>query len=192
VALGFTPDFFEVRIFDRESKRLLDGRVYRRESAYGNQGVTWKERAEDMRAAILAGENEYLELKQEWNGENPNRFKEAVTAFSNSPGGGVVIFGVKNAPIEILGVSDQWTLDQWGLTLNSAVRDSVSPPPKIEVSQELIPERIIVVQVSSGIKPPYSLKNRGVLVRAGSSNRVPEQYELVELVKRGAAGGTGV
>ena len=185
VSVGFFPEVFEVRVFDSETRRLLDGRTFRRESAYGNQGVAWKERADDLRAAILSGEGEYLEFKQDWNGENPRRFKEAVTAFCNSPIGGTIIFGIKNDPIEILGVPDQWNLDKWALTLNSAARDSIYPAPRIAISEEHLPERVIVVQVEPGGKPPYSLRNRGVLIRAGSSNRVPEQHELVELVRRG-------
>ena len=83
--VGFLPEVFEVRVFDRDTRQLLDGRTFRRDSAYGNQGVAWKERADDLRAAILSGEGEYLEFKLDWNGENSRRFKEAVTAFSNSP-----------------------------------------------------------------------------------------------------------
>lgn len=186
-SVGFAPEIFEVRVFDQQTRRLLDGRVFRRDSAYGNQGVAWKERADDLRAAILSGEGEYLEFKQDWNGENPRRFKEAVTAFSNSPVGGTIIFGIKNDPIEILGVPDQWNLDKWTLTLYSSVRDSINPAPKINVTEEFLPERVIIAQIEAGSKTPYSLRNRGVLVRAGSSNRVPEQHELVELVKRGSS-----
>jgi len=185
VSLGFVPDQFDVNVFDEESKRLLDGRSYRKSQTYGSQGVTWREKEEDLRAAILGGENEYLEFKEAWNEDNPRRFKETVTALANSAIGGTIVFGVKNSPIEIAGVREPWNLDQWRLTLSNAIRDSVSPVPNLEISEEKVPERLILVRVAPGDRPPYLLRNRGVLIRTGSNNRVPEPYELVELVKRG-------
>ena len=112
VHVGFVPDIFEVNVFDGESKRLLDGRSFRRGQGYGSQGVTWREKEEDLRAVILGGESEFLEFKEAWNGENPQGFKEAVTALANSPSGGTIVFGVKNSPIEILGVKEPWGLDK--------------------------------------------------------------------------------
>lgn len=188
VTLGFVPDSFHVKIFDGESNRLLDGRSYSRGQTYGTQGVSWKEKEEDLRSAIFAGEGDFLEFKEAWNGENPRRFKECVTALANSISGGTIVFGVKNSPIEIVGVKDEWTLDQWRLTLGNAVRDTITPVPEIAVTEESLPERLILVQVAPGPHPPYLLRNRGVLIRAGPNNRVPEQYELVELVKRGLPG----
>lgn len=184
VKVGFVPELFDVNIYDGPTKRLLDGRSYHRGNVYGTQGVSWKQKSEDLRAVIMGGESEYLEFKQEWNAE-ALRFKEGVTAFANSLSGGAIIFGVKNSPIEIAGVKETWDLDKWKLTLGNAVRDTISPVPEISVSEEFVPERLIVVEVASGNRPPYLLRNRGVLIRAGSNNRVPEQYELVELVKRG-------
>ena len=185
VHTGFVPDLFEVNVFDPDSKRLLDGRSFRRGQVYGSQGVSWREKEEDLRAAILGGEGEFLEFKEAWNGDNPLRFKEAVTALANSTSGGTIVFGVKNSPIEIVGVKEAWNLDEWRVTLGNTVRDSINPIPHIEVSEEQVPERLILVQVAPGDRPPYLLRNRGVLIRTGSNNRVPEQYELVELVKRG-------
>ena len=185
VSVGFVPTQFEVNVYDGESQRLLDGRAFRRGQIYGSQGVSWKEKEEDLRAVILGGESEYIEFKEAWNGENPRRFKEGVTALANSITGGTIVFGVKNSPIEIVGVKEPWNLDEWRLTLGNAVRDSISPVPEIQISEEKVPERLILVQIPPGNRPPYLLRNRGVLIRAGSNNRVPEQYELVELVKRG-------
>lgn len=185
VTIGFVPEQFQVNVFDRDSRRFLDGRSYRRGLVYESQGVTWKEREENLRAMILEGESEYLEFKEAWNGDDPRRFKEAVTALANSTSGGTVVFGVKNSPVEVVGVGGAWNLDQWRRTLTNAVRDSISPVPELQVSEEKVPERLILIQIAPGSRPPYLLRNRGVLIRAGSSNRVPEQYELVELVKRG-------
>jgi hypothetical protein len=191
VQIGFVPDWFQVNVFDGESKRYLDGRSYLRSQAYSNKGISYKEKAEDLRAVILSGESEYLELKEAWNGENPRRFKEGVTALANSPSGGTIVFGVKNSPIEIVGVRESWELDEWRLTLSNAVRDSINPIPEIVITEEKVPERLILVQITPGSSPPYVLRNRGVLIRAGSNNRVPEQYELVELVKRGLSARSG-
>ena len=114
--------------------------------------------------------------------------RTAVT-FANGAGG-KIIFGVKDSPRQIVGISDD-QLFKTEERIANCIFDLCTPSivPEIYI-QSAEGKSLLVVEIYPGSQKPYGLKKPGrpneVYIRAGASNRraSPETIEALERQRR--------
>lgn len=122
----------------------------------------------------LQPESRRLEFKEGW----PGGDKIARTAFANGAGGRIV-FGVRNNPREIIGLSDKALFDLEERVSNH-IYDMCAPAIVPEVFiQDVDGRALLVVEIYPGPQKPYHLETAGrtdgTYVRVGSVNRKASQ-----------------
>lgn len=130
----------------------------------------------------LQPESRRLEFKEAW--PKGDHIARTVVAFANGAGGKIV-FGVKNEPREIIGISDD---ELFALEERAAnhIFDHCTPTiiPDIYI-QNVDGKPLLVVEIFSGSQKPYYLKNKGkhkgTYVRIGSVNRLASEETLISL-----------
>ena len=110
---------------------------------------------------LISRENSRLEFKQSFNWSNRAKYGKALAAFANADGG-FIVFGVRDAPRELVGVNEHFeSLDLADMSeyLNSAY----APELEFEVFVTQLSEiRLGVVYVAPAReRPVVSLKNDG-------------------------------
>lgn len=140
-------------------------------------------------------EGRFLEYKS----ESGPKFLEAVASFSNSPGGGLIILGVKDdadgLPQDLCGFPGG--KGEAETNIRNRVISCVDPTPSFSVRCGPIPESqaiVAIVRVEEGVNPPYMLSRQQanrIYVRDGASKREANRFELLALVERGQTGLAG-
>lgn len=130
----------------------------------------------------LQPESRRLEFKQAWSGGN--KITRTAIAFANGAGGRM-IFGVRNEPREILGLSDKELFDLEERVSNH-IYDTCVPAIVPEVFiQDVDGRALLVVEIYPGPQKPYHLKRagrtEGTYVRVGSVNRKASQDVIASL-----------
>ena len=141
-------------------------------------GTLFWERAESRR----------LEFKESWPGGD--KIARTAVAFANGAGGKIV-FGVRNEPRLILGISDTVLFRLEEQAINHIV-DRCAPAIVPEVYIQNVDGRsLLVVEIFPGSRKPYHLKARGpgdgTYVRLGSVNR-KASAEVVAALERESSG----
>jgi len=131
----------------------------------------------NLKELIAKGENKNLEFKSKI--KEPERFVRAVVAFANTKGGRIIL-GVDENNGKYVSVTEPDKSKESIMNFIAQYCD-----PKIDVnfqySQEL---KILVVEVPEGNEKPYHLKDEGVFVRHGATNRHASRSESDNLLKR--------
>lgn len=172
------PNLYLVYLFSKRTGEILDYRRF---------GIGWSGMSRDIfvesspqsiEQMILAGENKQVEFKlvipKNW-----SEFAETAVSMSNGKGG-TILLGIGDDG-QVVGVQDPKISD----SIHDALRNLCEPAiePKIEV--QVVREKPIgVIQVAEGDSKPYVLKNKGVLVRFGATDRLATREEIIDLVKR--------
>lgn len=121
---------------------------------------------------IAKGENENVEFKRELNNAE---FLETVVAFANT-GGGTIFLGVDNN-CRIKGFNEDVKAK-----IVDLISDHCDPSIEVHVDSVLVNNiPIILVKVAEGTNRPYTLKDRGIFVRRGSSDRLIKRTELDDI-----------
>lgn len=136
---------------------------------------------------IAGGESDKLELKRELPARDKKVLKTMV-AFANG-GGGKVIFGVDDAHLEIIGVSDE---------NRARIQDAVTDMISDSCTPQIIPifswqvvegKSLFVVEIPASPLCPYYIKSegleKGVYVRVGATTRSAGPEMLRELQLKG-------
>lgn len=126
---------------------------------------------------INKGENVNVEFKRAFDKERARiRFLRTVVAFANTKGGTIFI-GVDD-DCRIIGFRE----DAKART-EDLIADNCDPPIEVQIDSELIVQGkpITLVKVPEGKNKPYTLKDRGIFVRRGSSNRQMKRTELDDI-----------
>jgi len=170
---GF-PERLVVAIMSR-SGEVIDDRNYFSGSTW-QDGVEFELSPADLEQVVLAGESETLEFKR----EIPKRREDiaiSVVAMTNRRGGRILI-GVDEETAIIVG----YQADKPEETVRSILRDNCDPPvePRIDVIP-VADKRVVSITVSEGVDKPYGVKNKGVYIRSGSTNRIATRYELDQM-----------
>src|SRR6056297_4015047 len=127
-------------------------------------------------------ESRRLEFKEGW--PSGDSIAQTAVAFANGAGGEIV-FGVREEPREIVGISDA---DVFALEEKIAnhIFDLVHPTivPEIYI-QNAEGKNLLVVEIYPGYQKPYYLKkngkHNGTIIRVGSVNRVAGEETLIAL-----------
>lgn len=108
------------------------------------------ERADDMtKEEIFAGESESLEFKVDVSPKTISWMK-TIVAFANGNGGRIV-FGVSDAPVEIVGF-DGAEIFQKIDAITNAIVDSCEPKIYPRVTTQIVDgKNIIIVEISAGM-----------------------------------------
>jgi Putative DNA-binding domain len=164
------PDRLMVALMSPDGE-VIDDRNYLAWSTW-TDGIEFELSPSDLEQVVLAGESETLEFKREL----PKRREDiaiSVVAMTNRRGGRILI-----------GVDDEANIvgyegDKAEETIRSILRENCDPPvePKIDITT-VNTKKVVSIIVLDGSDKPYMVKNRGIYVRSGSTNRIATRYEL--------------
>ncbi len=165
------PEEVDAIVISLHDNNTIDRKRVRLGASAAQEGVVFEKTEDWLMQMIEGGENKTVEFKQDL--DKSNNYLKSVVAFANTIGG-VMIIGVSDDGM-ILG----WKGDTEEL-LNARIEELCYPPIDIVVTEDIPLEgkSITLVEVSEGKKKPYIMKDKGILVRRGSSSRQIKRIEL--------------
>lgn len=118
---------------------------------------------------------------------SPNNAKlsQHISAFSNLPGGGFIVFGIKNNTREVVGIS---TTEANSIVdkLASLCRDGVEPLVSIDYSVEKFQEKdVLIIYIRESAVKPVFLHGKTVedsFIRSGGSTRKASRQDVGALM----------
>lgn len=179
VYIEFIPDRLGLYVLKNDGE-ILDFRRSYLKWPSPSKDVVIELKESDVIELIKQGENQRVEFKRELNKEK-ERFAMTAVAFANSEGG-AILFGVDDNA-NIVGVKEEKIEE----TITNILESHCDPPIEPEINRVMINgNSIVIVRINKGNKKPYILKQKGVYVRRGKTNRTPSKIELDEFyeVKR--------
>ena len=174
IPIGFSPDIIDFYLLSKETGEQLDFRRYniRWPSFSLSQDIIIDIPLENIRQLIKNGENDKVEFKREI-GDDKSEFVETVVSFANGQGG-TILLGIDDRA-NIVGINDSNLEDR----IMKILRHNCEPPILPKMKLYLINEKkILIIQVNEGENKPYTVRDKGVYVRAGSTDRIATRYEL--------------
>jgi len=177
VFVGFRSERAYIALISKSNNEMLDKRqIY--SSWRLPKGVIIDIPEFEIKQLIEQGESNTLEFKRqiEVRQGDVDEFVESMVAFANTKGG-IILLGVDD-DTTIHGLSDKDSEER----IRSIVRSHCIPEPKYEFMKRSLGEKeILVIKVEEGSDKPYTVWQRGVFIRAGSSDRTAERNELDEI-----------
>lgn len=174
IPVGFVPDFWQVHILSKDKGEPLDFRKVHASWSSLPPGVVVEIGPAEIEEVLSRGENDQVEFKQEIS-KKLEEFLETVVAFANTRGGSIIVGVDDNG--KIVGVYEQ--------KFEERVQDllrACEPSPDVSVERKELQEKTIyVVRVAEGKEKPYNLRNKGFLVRAGSTDRLASRIEMDQM-----------
>jgi hypothetical protein len=172
IDLEFAPLFYLVYLLSTKTGEVLDYRRFDVRWQTLSKDIEFERTQENTEIIIQQGENELVEFKQEFT-KNREEFVETAVAMSNAKGGTIFV-GVSNNG-SITGVTNQSTED----SILQSIRELSDPSilPKVD-RIDIQGKEVLAVRIEEGQNKPYTLKNKGVFVRYGSTDRIAKRDEL--------------
>jgi len=170
------PNLYLVYLFSKKTDEVLDYRRFGVGWSGSSQDVLVESSPENIEQLIRSGENKQVEFKlvvpKNW-----SEFAETAVSMSNG-NGGTILLGVDDNG-QVVGVQDPRVSD----SIHDALRNLCEPAiePKIEM-QSLREKTIGMIQIAEGKAKPYILKDKGVYVRFGATDRLASREEIINLV----------
>lgn len=172
VQLGVLPDWWQVYILSNDTGAILDFRRVHAAWRGLPAGVVVDVGPADIEEILKRGENDQVEFKQDLS-KKPEEFLESVVAFANTRGGSILV-GVDDSG-NVTGVYEQKLEER----VQNMIRDNCEPVPEVSIERkEYQAKSIYLVRVPEGDEKPYNLRNRGFLIRAGSTDRLMSRIEM--------------
>lgn len=166
------PFQVEVDILSALDGELIDKRKFDYRYPSREEGIIIENVEAPLLDIIKKGENINVEFKKELSNEE---FLETVVAFANT-GGGTIFLGVDDN-CRIKGFSKD-VKDK----IVNLISDRCDPPVDVQIdSISLQKKPITLVTVPEGKNKPYTLRDRGLFIRRGSSDRQIKRTELDEI-----------
>lgn len=179
IFIGFRPETAYIVLISKSKNEMLDKREFRSNWRLPKDVIIDIPEFE-IKQLIEQGESNTVEFKRQIESRpgDVDEFVESVAAFANS-NGGVILLGVDDNT-EIHGLSDKDSEER----INGIIRSHCIPEPKYECIRRSLGEKeILVIKVEEGSDKPYTVWQKGVFIRAGSSDRIAERYELDEIYR---------
>lgn len=180
--VDFEPDIVSVCILD-ESDNMIDGRDINLRWIDYTQGTKVESPVYQIEELLKRGENENVEFKVKPGDE----FLETIASFANTSGG-TILLGVEDSGRAIGYDEDIGKLRD---KITNRISSNIDPPQikfqlqRIELEDENIEEDrkkvIMMITVFKGENRPYSLRDRGILVRRGATDRWIARADLDEI-----------
>ena len=179
INLSFIPDFMSIYVLKKDGEILDFRRIYLSWPSSPSEDIIIDLKEYDILTMIKQGENQHIEFKQELDNKHKEEFIESVVAFANGKGGAILI-GVDDKS-NVIGFNK----DKIEEHIINIIRSQCDPfiEPELQ-SVEIDDKPIIVVRINEGTNKPYTLRNRGVYVRSGSTDRIASRIELDEFYKK--------
>jgi hypothetical protein len=181
IAIGFKPDSLYFVLLSKVTSEILDSR-----RLYPGwelpKGVVIAIPEYEIIELIRNGETDTVEFKEDIG--KPEELAETVVSFANGKGG-VILLGVNNnANVVGLGQKD------YESTMTNILRSHCEPQKiKYEINKRQLDEKnIMLLRVEEGKDKPYTVREKGVYVRANATDRVATRYELDEFYKEKHSG----
>lgn len=176
INIDFIPDIISVYLLKNDGEVLDFRRSYLKWPS-SSKDVVIEVKEDDVLEMIKQGENQHVEFKKELNKET-ERFAMAAVAFANGEGG-AILFGVDdNGNIEGIKEKIEESIPK---SLRSRCEPSIEPYIKIVTIED---KQIVVVRINEGKNKPYTLRDKGVYIRSGSTNRIANRMELDEFYEK--------
>ena len=173
ISIGFRPERAHIVLVSMSKNEILDQRRFFSTWTLP-KGVIIDIPELEIRRLIEQGETRTVEFKSRI--DDVEEFVESVVAFANTEGG-IILLGVRDDAY-VCGLSEKDNKER----VESIIRSHCIPYPKYECSErQLYDKKILLVRVEEGNDKPYTVRQRGPFVRAGSSDRIAERYELDEI-----------
>ena len=178
IHLSFIPDIMSIYVLKNDGEILDFRRIYLSWPSSPSKDVVIDVKEADVLTMIKQGENQHIEFKKELNNRDKEEFIESVVAFANGEGGAILI-GVDDKS-NIVGFYPDKIEEQ----IINIIRSRCDPFIKPEIKSVKIDDKpIIIVEITKGTNKPYTLRDRGVYVRSGSTDRIASRIELDEFYK---------
>jgi hypothetical protein len=175
IPIGFIPDIISVYLLKNEGEILDFRRIYLNWPGSSSKDVVIDVKEGDILTMIKQGENQYVEFKKELNNKEKEEFAETAVAFANGKGGAILI-GVDDKS-NVVGFYQDKIEEAIINNLKSRCDPFIEPDIKIV---KLDDKPIIVVRINEGTNRPYTLRDKGVYIRSGSTDRIASRIELDE------------
>lgn len=175
IVIGFKPDSFYFALLSKVTGEILDTR-----RLYPGwelpEGVVIDIPEYEIIEFVRSGETDTVEFKEDIG--KPEELAETVVAFANGKGG-IILLGVNdNANVAGLGQKDYESI------ITNILRSHCEPQAKYEMNKRQLDEKnIILLRVEEGKDKPYTVREKGVYVRANATDRVATRYELDEFYR---------
>jgi hypothetical protein len=170
-AEGF-PRHLVLGLLSKYDQTLIDERVFYSGASYMQSEVVLESSEQDIERLVLAGESSELEFKRELPAKR-EVFALGAAAFANSNGGRILV-GIEDNG-EIVGYS----ISNAKETISNILRDYCEPAVEFRFEELVVKGNpVLVVTVPAGKDKPYVVRNKGVYVRSGATNRTATRYEL--------------
>lgn len=174
------PVQVEAHILSAMDGERIDRRRFDYQYPSREEGIIIENIEVQLLDIIDKGENVNVEFKKEVNKAHVQiRFLKTVVAFANTNGGTV-----------FLGVDDNCQITGFKEDVKSKIEDLIAdhcdPPIKVQIDSEVFVQGtpITLVKIPEGTNQPYTLKDRGIFVRRGSSNRQIKRTELDDIYNK--------
>jgi hypothetical protein len=169
------PHDLLVALLSRDGGDLIDRRQFLAGSRYVTPDVLIENPEQDIEQTIEKGESDTVEFKREIP-QKREMIAIGAVALANRRGGQILIGVGDNG--EIVGCRLEKPKD----TITQILRGHCDPPIEAFVEQVNIRDLpVIVVTVPAGKDKPYAVKDKGVFIRSGATNRIATRYELDEM-----------
>lgn len=187
IHIGFIPDMISLHLL-RNNGEILDFRKSYLKWPSSSKDVVIEVKEGDIIEMIKQGENQRVEFKREIN-KGKEEFAETAVAFANSEGGAILL-GIDDNT-NIVGTYEEKIEERVMSILRSRCEPLIEPDIK-KITIEDKP--IVVIRINEGKNKPYILRDRGVYIRSGSSDRSASRMELDEFYeeKRNPPFGQGI
>ncbi len=173
---GFPRDMV-IALLSRKDGELVDRRRFLAGSRYLAEDVIVEAPEQDIEQVIQLGESEVVEFKR----EIPQKREEialGAVAFANRRGGRIFVGVADNC--EIVGCR----LDKPKETITNILRSYCDPPLDVFTEEAKVRDLpVIVITVPEGQDKPYTVRDKGVYIRSGSTTRVATRYEMDEMYR---------
>ncbi len=180
IHLSFIPDIMSIYVLKNDGEILDFRRIHLSWPSSPSKDVVIDVKEADVLTMIKQGENQHIEFKKELNNKYKGEFIESVVAFANGEGGAILL-GVDDKS-NIVGFSTDKIEEQ----IINIIRSWCDPFIEPEIKSVTIDDKpITIVGISKGTNKPYTLRDRGVYVRRGSTDRIASRIELDEFYKAG-------
>jgi len=180
IFIGFRPETAYIALISKSKNEILDKREFHSSWRLPKDVIIDIPEFE-IKQLVEQGESNTVEFKRQIESRpgDVDEFVESIVAFANSKGG-VILLGVDDNT-QIHGLSDKDSEER----INGIIRSHCVPEPKYECIRRLLGEKeILVIKVEEGSDKPYTIWQKGVFIRAGSSDRIAERYELDEIYRQ--------
>ena len=176
----FVPDHVFAYLIDSKNNRKLDSKVFGSFYTEETEGIIVKTSVESVEAMLVAGENQHIEFKQNFDKTNME-FLESIVSFANTNDGTI-----------LLGVDDDGKVagfyDDFGKTekkIKGLISGSCEPDIDTSIEQISLDNRpVIVVKVKKGEDRPYLLSGKSAYKRVKDEDRVFKRLDFDGVLKK--------